>query len=267
MKPLNVRTRRLETLLQLLAPLRVAVSGGVDSLTLALIAARLPTPAPTLFHAVSPAVPPQATARVQAVAAREGWDLRIIDAGEFDDPDYRRNPYDRCFHCKDNLYAAIAAQGAGVIASGANLDDLDDYRPGLKAAEQHRVRHPFVEAELRKDDIRRLARELGYPDLAALPASPCLASRIHTGIRIRPEQLRFVHQVELQLQQALQPAAVRCRIRPDEIAIELDPQALQRLNGDQTAWLARIQTLAADQGLPARVRFEPYRMGSAFVAS
>lgn len=266
MMPITEKHRRLESLLHRLAPVKIAVSGGVDSLTLALAAGRIQTEGPTIFHATSPAVPPEATARVEEIAAREGWSLQVINAGEFDNPSYRKNPYDRCFHCKDSLYSAIAAQGPGVILSGANVDDLDDYRPGLKAAEQHRVRHPFVEAQLRKTEIRGLARGLGYPDLAELPASPCLSSRVQTGLSIQPSQLAFVHRVERKLQQVLQPQAVRCRIRPQEIAIELDPVALECLNGNQGDWQARIRELAAGHDLPAAVRFEPYQMGSAFVA-
>ena len=83
-----------------------AVSGGVDSMTLAVVAHRIGA-APEMFHAVSPAVPASATERVHEVAAREGWLLRVVDAGEFDDPDYVANPVDRCFHCKTELYTHL----------------------------------------------------------------------------------------------------------------------------------------------------------------
>src|SRR5882757_11460128 len=88
----------------------VAVSGGVDSMTLAVIAHRTRHAATTMFHAVSPAVPPEATERVRRYARSEGWDLVVFDAGEFADADYRSNPVNRCFYCKTHLYSAIAAR-------------------------------------------------------------------------------------------------------------------------------------------------------------
>jgi len=149
-----------------------------------------------MVHAVSPAVPAAATARVRAHAERHGWALALIDAGEFADTRYRANPVDRCYFCKSNLYGRIASGFARVILSGTNTDDLGDYRPGLKAAREHGVRHPFVEAGMAKSDIRVLARALGLDDVAELPAAPCLASRIETGIGIDADDLALADEVE-----------------------------------------------------------------------
>jgi len=259
---------RLTCLLRAIRPLRVAVSGGVDSMTLGLLAARTVEDDALICHAISPAVTREATERVQRIAAIEGWRLRLLEAGEFANSDYLRNPYDRCFYCKDSLYRAMAdAVGkADILVSGTNQDDLDDYRPGLIAARHHRVRHPFVECGVGKSEIRRIARHLGYPDLAELPASPCLSSRVQTGLPIQADQLVFVHRVERRLQQALQPEVVRCRIQADGIAIQLDRDSLQRLNGAQSRWQSMVTGIAQEHGLSGSVRFEPYRMGSAFVA-
>jgi uncharacterized protein len=257
----------LHALLSELAPVRVAVSGGVDSMTLAILAGRTLGQRAAMVHAVSPAVPPEATQRVAAVARREGWRLLRVDAGEFGDEAYLANPYDRCFHCKTHLYAAMAGVGDGVMLSGTNTDDLDDYRPGLRAASAHGVRHPFVEAGVDKAGVRALCHRLGYPEIAALPAAPCLSSRVETGIRIEPVLLAFVHRVERELGEALRPAVVRCRIRRDAVAVELDDEALQGLlNGADQRWRDRIAGMACACGLPEEVRFEPYRRGSAFVA-
>ncbi|HEX7955284.1 MAG TPA: hypothetical protein VF523_19655, partial [Burkholderiales bacterium] len=95
---------QLQAVLRGIGPLAVAVSGGVDSLTLASVAHRTLQDEAEMFHAVSPAVPAQATERVRALAAREGWKLTVVDAGEFGDADYRSNPVNRCFYCKTNLY-------------------------------------------------------------------------------------------------------------------------------------------------------------------
>ncbi|MEO5343320.1 MAG: adenine nucleotide alpha hydrolase [Gammaproteobacteria bacterium SHHR-1] len=261
---------QLSQLLGQIGPLKLACSGGVDSLTLALLAHRSLGDQALICHAVSPAVPTEATARVQGLALRHGWRLQRLDAGEFADPNYLNNPYDRCFHCKSNLYAAlerIAAEGGdATLVSGTNRDDLDDYRPGLIAARRFRVRHPYVECGIGKAEVRRIAAHLGQAELAELPASPCLASRVQTGLPIRAEHLGFVHQVERALTEALRPRVVRCRIFNDAISIQLDPESLQRLDAAKEHWRAQVQGLAAPLQLPGPVRFDPYRMGSAFVA-
>ena len=190
-----------------------------------------------MIHAVSPAVPPEASARVEAYARREGWRLEVIDAGEFADPNYLQNPANRCFFCKTNLYGTIAARSSATICSGTNLDDLADWRPGLQAAEQHRVRHPYVEAGIDKATVRALATHLGLDDLAELPAAPCLSSRLETGLPVTAARLELVHAVERLIQQELMPRTVRCRLLLDGIAIQLDPDALARIEHDAYAGL------------------------------
>ena len=260
--------RALESLLIRLAPVRLAVSGGVDSMTLAILAGRVLGPRATMIHAVSPAVPSEATDRVRRVSMCERWNLQLVDAGEFSDESYLSNPYDRCFYCKSNLYRSIMALARGTILSGTNLDDLGDYRPGLQAASDHGVQHPFVVCKADKKTVRALCHYLGYPEIAQLPASPCLASRVETGIRIKAGALSFVHQVEREISEAVQPSIVRCRIRPDSVVVELDAVTFGAVpDGERTIWERRIANLARENGLPTTVRFEPYRRGSAFVQS
>jgi uncharacterized protein len=200
----------------------IAVSGGVDSMTLATFAHRLGGSKITVVHAVSPAVPPAATVRVEARAAREGWHLTVTGAGEFEDARYRDNPVDRCYFCKTNLYERIRGLAGGAIASGANLDDLGDYRPGLLAASERGVVHPFIEAGMDKPAIRALARDLGLDDVAELPAQPCLASRVETGIAIDAADLAFVDRVETRLARLVPDGTtVRCRVTRAGIAIEV----------------------------------------------
>ncbi|WP_246691669.1 adenine nucleotide alpha hydrolase [Methylobacterium sp. WL12] len=263
---------RLEAVLAEIGSVAVAVSGGVDSVTLAALAHRVLGPdAALMVHAASPAVPAEATARVRAEAARAGWSLRVIEAGEFSDPAYRANPVNRCFFCKTNLYGAIARVTDRTMASGANLDDLGEYRPGLDAAAEHGVRHPYVEAGLDKAAVRRLSRDIGLGAVADLPSAPCLSSRVETGIRIEPEVLAFIHAVERRVGAALGAGgdakrAVRCRVRAAGIVVELDPTSLAALDGpgrgELEGWIA---AQAPGRLAAGAVRFEPYRTGSAFL--
>ena len=239
----------------------VAVSGGVDSMTLAHVAHAAHGVTARMVHAVSPAVPAAATARVRGHAQRAGWTLTIIDAGEFADPDYRANPVNRCYFCKTNLYGAIAARFAGTILSGTNTDDLGDYRPGLKAAAEHNVRHPFVEAGLSKADVRALARSLGLDDLAELPAAPCLSSRVETGIGIDPADLALIDAVETRLRGAVGHTDVRCRVTALGVRIELGGDVLGTLAASSRA---AVESMIVDAGRPF-LGYAPYRRGSAFL--
>jgi PP-loop superfamily ATP-utilizing enzyme len=157
----------LETVLRGLKGGAIAVSGGVDSMTLAIVAGRLPEGAFEMFHALSPAVPADATARVRHHAAREGWTLREITAGEFDDPAYRANPVDRCFHCKTNLYGAVCARTEKTVLSGTNRDDLGDYRPPCATPMSKRV-----SARIRCAPSRAISGSAISPICRRRPASP-----------------------------------------------------------------------------------------------
>jgi uncharacterized protein len=257
----------LRRLLAASGDVAIAVSGGVDSVTLAAVAASEPECRPTLFHAVSPAVPAAATSRLTDLAASRGWILRLIDAGELTDADYARNPVNRCFYCKSRLYSKIRAASAVPILSGTNLDDLGDYRPGLEAAHDLGVRHPFVEAGIGKALVRRLAATMGLPEMAALPASPCLASRIETGTPVTIARLATVEAAEAAAAAALAAKVVRCRIRPAVIEIQLDAAALARAAGPAGDDLAiELRAIAEQHSLGVeRVTYGPYRRGSAFI--
>jgi uncharacterized protein len=241
--------------------LAIAVSGGIDSMTLAFIAHRFLEAPPMMVHAVSPAVSAQATLRIRDYARREGWRLLLVDAGEFADPSYRANPLNRCYFCKSNLYDRIRGLSFGAIASGTNVDDLGDFRPGLKAAEERRVVHPFVDARIAKVDIRRLARWHRLIDIAELPAQPCLASRVETGIRIEANDLVFIDEVERSIrEQVSERANVRCRLTKQGVVLEIGGQA----DCDLVALAERADSICRESGRDfAGVR--PYRQGSAFI--
>jgi uncharacterized protein len=232
MKIIHAAGVTLPTLLASMAPCVVAVSGGVDSMLLAVVAGRTLGDRVVMAHARGPAVPPEDSRRVREMALAEGWELRQVSAGEMDDPDYVRNPVDRCFFCKSHLYATLRALGDTVFAghkaavvSGANTDDLSDYRPGMEAAKRFDVRHPMIEAGMAKADVRAVARELGLP-FADIPASPCLSSRIFTGTPITADRLAAVALAEGRLRLEADLSLVRCRIDGDAMRVELDAAVL-----------------------------------------
>jgi uncharacterized protein len=249
------------------ATFAVALSGGVDSLTLAVCAHRAVGKAVTMFHAVSPAVPTDATERVRRFARDEGFSLEVIDAKELENADYRRNPVNRCYFCKSSLYDTIRAHTGALIVSGTNLDDMGDYRPGLDAAKERGVRHPFVELEIDKASVRAIAAQLRLTDVAEMPAAPCLSSRVETGIEIDPKALSAIYACERLLQKELEPATCRCRLRKEAVVIELDDASLQKLDDGHKAVLSeRIASyFARDAEITRPISFEPYRMGSAFL--
>lgn len=264
--PAPARLRELEALLGAADELGVAVSGGVDSLTLAAVAHAAQGNRATMYHAQSPAVPFDATARVQHMAAARGWRLEVFDAGEFHSAGYLANPVDRCFHCKTSLYGAIRARTGAQLVSGTNLDDLGEYRPGLRAASEHGVRHPYVELGAGKELVRAMARALGLGSVAELPAAPCLASRIETGIGIDAATLALVHASERLVASALAARTVRCRVRGTGVVLELDADTLDALEVQRRAELAAaVGGIFSDAGLARTVRFAPYQNGSAFL--
>ena len=263
---MNDSLHRLESVLAEIGPLAVAVSGGVDSMTLAAAAQRVLGSDARMLHAISPAVPEDASNRVRGYAYREGWRLDVIDAREFADSNYLTNPHDRCFYCKTNLYSTMADAVDCVLVSGTNRDDLSDYRPGLKAAAKYSVRHPYVEAGMNKADVRAVARELSLHDLAALPASPCLSSRVETGISIEPKVLGAVYQSEQLVQNELTPKTVRCRVRHDAVVVELDTGSIRALDTARATELRRqISVLLSAAGVEHPISFQAYQMGSAFL--
>ena len=267
----STQLSELETLLRSIgetSAIGVALSGGVDSMTLAAIAHATLGQRAIMYHAQSPAVPQEASARVQDMAAARGWRLELFDAGEFARAEYLANPVDRCFHCKTSLYGSIRARTAAQLVSGTNLDDLGEYRPGLRAADEHAVRHPFVEIGASKQAVRAMARVLGLGSVAELPAAPCLASRIETGIVIDAGTLSLVHASERLIGAAVAVRTVRCRVRAAGVVLEMDAASLDGIEVQRRAELAaEVGELFAAAGLPRAVSFAPYRNGSAFLVS
>jgi len=224
---------RYDTLKGIIAELPgalVAYSGGADSAFLADVAHEVLGLRMVAVTAVSESLAPEERAQAALVARTRGWRHEEIHTREIDRPEYRQNAPDRCFFCKDELFDtldALAIERRAAVLVGTNLDDTGDFRPGLRAAREHGVRAPLVEAGLRKDEIRELSRARGL-ETWDKPASACLASRIAYGIEVTPERLDRVARAESFLR-TLGFRQLRVRDHGELARIEVPLEEVERL--------------------------------------
>ncbi|MGE0452349.1 MAG: ATP-dependent sacrificial sulfur transferase LarE [Vicinamibacteria bacterium] len=229
---LAARERRLDERLAGLGSLLVAYSGGVDSAYLAVRAHRVLGERMLAVTADSASLAREQRELALRVASHHGFPHLVIQTRELDDPLYLRNAPDRCFHCKQELFARLcplaAARGLAHVAYGVIVDDLSDFRPGQRAAAEAGVLAPLAEAGLDKRDVRELSRALGL-ETAELPASPCLSSRVAYGVPVTPATLAGVERAEASLR-ALGFRELRVRhLGGGRARVELGPEELPRL--------------------------------------
>jgi uncharacterized protein len=199
-----LRLCALEARLAQLGSLMVAYSGGVDSAFLAATAHRVLGDRMLAVLADSPSLARRDLDQARAFAQSLHMPLNVVATAELERPEYQRNDSNRCFHCKDELFAVMENLGAKLgfshIAYGMNADDTRDFRPGQRAAEQHAVLAPLAEAGLTKLEVRALAKAAGFP-VWDRPAAPCLSSRVEYGRTVTREVLEQVERAEEGLRQ------------------------------------------------------------------
>jgi uncharacterized protein len=223
--------RLLETL-RGMGSVAVAFSGGIDSTVVALAAHEALGDRAVAVTADSASVPRAELEEAKRLAELIGIRHLVAETNEFADPNYIRNDGTRCYFCKSELYTRIETLvpdlGVDVVCSGANLDDAGDYRPGLKAAAEHSVRHPLQEAGFTKADVRTVALARGLPTWDK-PASPCLSSRLAPGVEVTHERTGRVEAAEVYLR-SLGFRECRVRLHEGELArVEVPADGLARL--------------------------------------
>ena len=177
----------------------IAFSGGVDSTLLAKAAFMSLGKRAIAVTADSPSIPRSELKNAQSLAKSIGIEHLIVNTNEMDNPDYLKNSSNRCYYCKSELFSTLSdiskEKNIKVIVDGTNLDDLSDFRPGLVAADENKILHPFVDLEFTKVDIRNISKHLQLPT-ADRPSAPCLSSRVAYGQPITLKTLSKIERAE-----------------------------------------------------------------------
>lgn len=222
---------KLDQILQSSGSAAICYSGGVDSSFLSWAAYTLLDHNMVAVTIQSPADPPDASYYASLFAEEIGFRQVIIPLNLLENPGFRSNPIDRCYHCKKQILATVwefaRQEGIATVMDGQNIDDLQDYRPGRKAVQESGTISPLIEAGFTKADIRDFAKA-NHLSIWDRPASPCLATRIPYGQGITPKSLAMIGQAEEFLHQNGYPIS-RVRMNGNEARIEVPLDRMDQL--------------------------------------
>jgi uncharacterized protein len=241
----------------------VALSGGADSAYLAWAAQRALGDRALSVTALSPSFSAYDRAAVDEFVGKFGIRHEFVDTHEMENPAYRANAADRCFYCKDELFSVLDAmalqRGFAATAYGVNADDTLDFRPGHRAAKEHRVLAPLLDTGLRKSEIRLLSQRAGLPTWDR-PASACLASRVPYGTEVTPERLTLIERGEAALRE-LGFRQFRVRLHDNLARVEIASEEMDRALSKETS-AAISQALKRAGFTYVALDLEGYRQGS-----
>lgn len=239
----------------------IAYSGGVDSTFLLKVSSDVLGEKVMAVTARSETYPSSEIEDVRNIISSLKVRHRFIDTQELENPSFSDNPPERCYYCKKELFAKLniiaKEEGYDYVLDGSNLDDLKDFRPGMKAARELGIRSPLKEAGLKKDEIRDLSFQLGLPTWNK-PASPCLSSRFPYGIRITKESLRIIEEAESFIK-GLGYHQVRVRHYGDIARIEIEKKDIDRFLRDGPRMVQRLKALGYSH---VCLDLQGYRTGS-----
>jgi pyridinium-3,5-biscarboxylic acid mononucleotide sulfurtransferase len=264
--PVHLADAKEQTLLAKLAELPsviVALSGGTDSAYLAWAAHKVLGPKALSVTALSASYSAFDREQVELFLHATGVNHEFIETHELENPAYRANAADRCYFCKDELFSVLdelaETRQISRVAYGVNADDTFDFRPGHRAAAEHRVLTPLLDADLHKPEIRYLSQRTGLPSWDR-PASACLSSRIPYGTEVTPERLSMVERGEAALR-GLGFRQFRLRLHDRLARVELSPDEMPRALTPAMAG-AMAQALKAAGFAYVALDLEGYRQGS-----